>query len=149
MTFTLDTSGGVARPLTEDGYADGWLYWSDLSPFAQGYIEAALLSASLDTAHTRDCEYVTSEGPAGCTCPAGRFGYRRPIRFDWLAPETLASMLADCAFPDHRREWENGLRREDGAAFWRNRQAGQWPSLSPVTLILADDGKVRRREAGQ
>ena len=133
MTFQLDTSGGVCAPII-DGWAK-WphqalsvgepMRWPDLSPFAQGYIEALFASVRVDALGA-----TYAERPA--LLP----------RFSDLAPETLARIIADC------EAIERHLRREQmstgGARAWELRQSGFWPKTwPPLTVQLCDDGKVR------
>lgn len=71
MTFTLDTSGAVIMPNTEEP-----VRWEDLSPFAQGYI-AAMFEA---------LRVPGPDGPEPLLYPA----------FSDLAPEALAAILRHC-----------------------------------------------------
>jgi len=137
MAFQLDTSGFVA--VTDPAIAKPPPYlfgWSDLSPFTQGYIEA--LFRENDTRHARNCDYVSTDGPAPCTCAAGR-----PPRFANLAPETLARIIADC---EARVSLGWLDRPEDGHWFWVSRQNGNLNAHPPLTVQLGDDGKVRFAE---
>ncbi len=93
-TFKLDTTGEVTRvyglPFCGAKAAD--VMWSDLTPFAQGYIEAMAR-----TFHDR-----------------ALWG---GMRFADLAPETLARIITDCETaqrlcPDERDA-------EHGQFFWR------------------------------
>lgn len=130
MAFQLDASGPVAlpRPHSEGSTQT---YWSDLSPFAQGYVEALLESFRPDP----------YKGWAP-TFPK-RFG------FSDLAPETLARIIADCeAFLAFGRK----LNQKEaspvptfnwGATFWDYRQRDRWREFPPLTVQLGDDGKVR------
>lgn len=108
--------------------------WADLTPFAQGYVEALLsdFRASLEV------------------------GRRHPLpvgmnpRFSDLASETLERIVADCA------KWREVYPAStDGHAggdrFWGIRQAALVPRrrFPPVTPYLGDDGKVYLREAAQ
>lgn len=129
--FKLDTSGGVRVPdalLGEPRERSSEWRWSDLSPFAQGYIEAAFESV---------------EWPD----PAEGFGPSGTPRFSDLAHATLAAMLEDC------ERWKCQFPRvgaqEDGMAFWvlRNAQFVRRSNFPPLTLYLADDGKIHQREA--
>lgn len=123
--FKLDTTGAVEW---RDGEV---LRWDRLSPFAQGYVEAALRSPLL------------VEGPDGEDADFY-------AAFRDLAPSTLAAMLKDCEavrgyFP--RQSAENGER------FYHERQ--RYPNgwvitsgykLMPLTLHLGDDGLIYQRE---
>lgn len=132
-TFTLDTSGVVHIRTEPHGDWRG-IGWSDLTPFAQGYVEAAKQSRRLIVHRVGGDELDT---------------------FDWafsdLAPETLAAMLKDCeahelAYP---LQAADPRRHNRGFNFWRNRQAGMWTASGwpPVALYLGDDGKIQQREA--
>lgn len=128
--FTLDTSGAVYLPIA--GIAGtNKVAWSDLSPFAQGYIEALFASVA----------GAFDEGRV----------WRRPVAFRDLAPETLACIIADCeAFQKPAigaADWIV-FNRATGGDFWRDRQAHQLTAHStrqfpPLTVTLGDDGKVR------
>lgn len=124
--MTLDTSGVVCvvdDPADRYGFRE--FYWTDLSPFAQGYIEAAL----------RDY-LMRNLGPLASGDILG---------FSDLAPETLAAMMKDC-----ERYLSHGRRRElqqpqDGAALWETRQMDISPAFPPITLYLGDDGRIYQR----
>jgi len=73
--FYLDTSGAVAAPINHHG-STGPLQWSDLSDFAQGYIEALFFTWPDD-----EGDFI-----GGITSPA----------FGDLASETLRTIVADC-----------------------------------------------------
>jgi len=118
MNTAFDTSGAV-------GEMPGWrtpvpscnrfMRWYDLSPFTQGYIEA-LFSSSV-APHTM-----------------------WPCRFQDLAPDTLARIIADC----EARVADRGVaNRCDGAWFWNGRQSKSVKGFPPLTVQLGDDGKVR------
>jgi len=121
QTFTLDTTGLVPCPAVPDGVQPLALAiaWTDLDPFAQGYIEA--LFAELTSNWLREHKYLS-----------------QAFRFSDLAPETLARIMGDCAGAT--------LGREDGAALWRDRQAGRHFVYPPLTAYLGDDGRVYLRE---
>jgi hypothetical protein len=120
--FTLDTSGEVA--CDEHGWAH---VWSDLTPFQQGYVEAALRPRE-------GLYYPLTSRFAG---------------FSDLAPETLAAMLKDC------EAWQRELRlaspatAASGAGFWEDRRRGLWRHFPPLTLYLGDDGKVLQSPEGR
>ena len=121
MTFQLDTSGAVA--LTRNYGPSRTLIehcWSDLSPFAQGYVEALICDLGL--------QYF-GDGESDDTPALAAFAD--------LAPETLARIIADCAASRHATDSERG------AAFWRMRQRGEIENFPPSTVQLGDDGKVR------
>lgn len=128
-TFQLDTSGRVECPASFQPL--GWAIWSDLTPFAQGYVEAM---------------FDTPVGPAELWVGKA---------FSDLAPATLARIVEDCErVADHAEFFAD----DPGASFWLNRQSG-WPAwcarrpdlpgrFPPLTVVLADDGRVYLREAG-
>ncbi len=130
-TFTLDTSGAVpdVRGKAEHGarlYGD-W-HWSDLSPFAQGYIEAMLREV-----------HIPRDGMGAPLDGGGEAG------FSDLAPETLAAIMRDC---EHVQDVSTYGSSEDGDHFWKVRQSGLYPETwPPFTPYLDDTGKVRLREA--
>lgn len=126
--FTLDTSGFVeGRP---EGVRTKRFYWTDLDPFAQGYVEALL------TAFWNTVLYATRIKPRG---------------FRDLAPETLAAILKDCAAqPGNDHLVCTTTRQHDnGVLFWRKRQRGEVEGFPPLTPYLGGDGKVYLREASQ
>jgi hypothetical protein len=117
--FSLDTSGEVAtdyNPLTR-------YRWSDLTPFAQGYVEA--LFADTDEP-LRDAALAYKGG--GVKAAIG-FG------FSDLAPEALARIIAECEAKAAALACP--LTAEDGRVFWRKFMS------KVVTCTLGDDGKVR------
>jgi hypothetical protein len=133
MAFQLDTSGRVECPASFQPL--GWAIWSDLDPFTQGYVEAAM--RSLYEAHH-------SAGIAA--------RMRVTYLFSDLAPETLARIIADCGRFNESRI----APLVNGAGFWSKRQAGLYrghetgfPRFPPLALTLGEDGKLRFAEAGQ
>lgn len=135
MTFTMPTSGKV-RVLTDNtgGEKTFVLYaWHNLDAFTQGYVEAAYHSAF-----------------GGDLQPDGSWLMR--VGFDHLAPETLATILTDCAQFCRESTWPTNLK-EAGADFWRERQERSMAGAliigevlkpyPPLTAYLGDDGKVR------
>lgn len=145
MTFQLDTSGAVhfaARYAKAHGLLT-FYRWEDLSPFAQGYIEA-LFASSYD---------VLPGFMATVDQPEANSLRTRPVGFSDLAPETLARIIADC----EAMVEAGGLPYHfAGTGFWSGRQAGNWtkaqpaekylkavPAFPPLTVQLGDDGKVR------
>ena len=141
MTFQLDTSGYVAMG-SEHGarFAGINMVWSDLSPFAQGYVEALFAAASDDL----DRQYRES----GETADDGN----GPFGFSDLAPETLARIIADCeqyqAAHKDALNGRDGPRRpdatpeNDGRMFWHWRNKPGAIGYSPLTVQLGEDGKV-------
>lgn len=140
---TLDTSGQVAV-----GRNPVWglltVGFSDLPPFAQGYVEALL--QSLDAA--RMAAYRAA--------PWGSKGREVPIpaAFSWLAPEALALILTDCG--DYGRYFTGTKPHENGGHFWRNRQYGHLRDVTndgvtrhfpPLAPYLREDGKIDLKEA--
>lgn len=133
--FVLDTSGVVLtgnlcpHPTNGIGFE-----WSDLSPFAQGYVEG--LFADLNRRRRR----LTREG-------------MRPYAFSDLAAETLDRIRADCEANTREFLQPRGfdeVSRSNGRHFWTLRQAGFWPTRwPPLTPTLGDDGRVYLREASQ
>jgi len=151
MTFQLDTTGGV-------GPMPGWhkpvptsnrfIFWFDLSPFAQDYIEAlaadnfarvaAMPSDNDETGHCRHCgrdNRGEEDGPCSDDCP------RQDIRFSDFAPETLERIIADCE--RFQLMYPTAATTIGGKGLWTERQAGGLPRFPPQTLQLCDDGKVR------
>lgn len=120
MTFQLDTTGNVYDNRIGNVAGKALTRWSDLSPFAQGYIEALFASIG------GKLEIVPFMG-------------MRPepfaVGFSDLAPETLARIIADC----EARAWLD----TDGKWFWISRQNGNLDAFPPLTVQLGDDGKVR------
>lgn len=115
--FVLDTSSYVEHP---KGSLDvSAIYWDDLSPFAQGYVEGICQSFPCYNAKTGEHE---------------AWPFRR------LAPETLARIIEDCA---KLQLWDPDTI-EAGRLLWEKRQAGLYPqTFPPLTVFLGDDGKVR------
>lgn len=134
--FVLDTAGEVyvSGPLLRDHQDTSRWVWSDLSPFAQGYVEG--LVADLNRRHRR----LTREG-------------MRPYAFSDLAAETLDRIRADCEANTREFLQPRGfdeVSRNNGRHFWALRQAGFWPTRwLPLTPTLGDDGRVYLREASQ
>lgn len=133
--FNLDTSGGVFN--VPDAGIAGEVWWPDLSPFAQGYVEAMLEGAADDLADERMALNPWDDA-------------RLSIGFSDLAPETLALILRDCEaryaelVPAMRRQ------RRNGREFYEQRQRGTWPErFPPPTPYLGEDGKVYLREAAR
>ena len=93
----------------------------DLTPFAQGYVEALLTEAAT----------IAPEG------------YMPDPSFRNLAPETLARIIADCSAAMDELLWDDDRSHQSGATVWRERQADQWADLPPLAVTIGDDGKVR------
>lgn len=138
-TFQLDTSGSVLLTLPPNDVFKH-VFWPDLVPFTQGYVEALF-------ANLRD----------------GDLGYlplasiKRDLRFDRLAPATLAQIMADCERA--RKVLDSYPGRPDletlqGRDFWNARQAGganHWANavvpFPPLTPYLGDDGLIYLKDA--
>jgi hypothetical protein len=126
MTARLDTTGYILRGDPTLVGRTVRFYWSELSPFAQGYTEAMLaeLQAAVD---------------------AKRYGLWQRSAFSDIAPETLARIIEDCAWlcTDAKSRAANA---EAGREAWSVRQAGDMAHAAPLTVELVD-GKVHFREA--
>lgn len=96
---------------------EGHYFWSDLSPFTRGYIEAMF----------------ADEAEAALAS------------FSDLSPGTLARIIADCATADHLRPGvSNDGDQRAGRGFWELRQSGALAKrFPPLTVQLSDGGKVR------
>lgn len=74
------------------------------------------------------------------------------LGFSDLAPETLARFMEDCErVLSARSVHPADTNHTEGRNFWSLRQDGYYrpEQLEPLTLYLADDGKVHHREAGR
>lgn len=135
MLFTLDSAGTVAIEATFEDFASGLgdeVAFTDLTPFAQGYIEALLSEPE-----TARAWWLRHSGP---------FGIPAAAPFRDLAPETLARIIADCEGVDTvRMRSRMGFKpgAEGGRAFLQTRQAGKWAAFPPLTVKLGNDGKLR------
>jgi hypothetical protein len=133
--FTLDTSGVVQF---RDSHGELMtLGWNDLSPFAQGYIEAL---------------FATPHPRSATGTPMGEI---LSAKFSDLAPETLARIIADCAevAPDGglngyppTNESAVADARGAGAEFWRRRNKLIFKRFPPLAPYLGDGGRVYLRE---
>ncbi len=152
--FILDTTGAVQTPE---------IRWADLDTFTQGYIEAAFFtSTGPDNPEMRIREYI------------GRYrsdDVYRDAAFSDLAPETLATMIADCAKFCEGSAWLRAVNaakyydfpgeEQAGRDFWLTRNGhgcgfwnGDWPephgealtdaakAFPERDLYVGDDGKV-------
>ncbi len=138
--FILDTAGAVQTPE---------IRWADLDTFTQGYIVAAFFTASDENGNgLRLIEYV------------GRYrsdDVYRDAAFSDLAPETLATMIADCAKFREGSAWLRAVNAakyyefpgetEAGRDFWFTRNGhgcgfwdGDWPE--PYATALTDAAKA-------
>lgn len=132
--FVMDTSGRVGADPNWDRFGgEQGLAWSDLSPFAQGYVEAMLAEAGEDLADERMAQNPRDDA-------------RLSVGFSDLAPETLARIMEDC----EAMKRAPGLAEEPrgGDFFWHWRQEGKLTinGFPPLTPHLGDDGKVYLRE---
>lgn len=125
--FTFDTSGTVRRP----GFARP-LSWGDLSPFEQGFVEAAARAFW--------------EG-LGDDVGAAMAHLGHKVCFSDLAPDTLAAILKDCESFLERMGGNAPAAR--GRGFWAGRQRGVWADfgLAPLTPYLGDDGRLHLKAA--
>jgi len=130
MGFQLDTSGYVEPPYSGPTCAPA-IYWSDLTPFAQGYVEALFSSAE----HPG---YLDVE-PGSCDAGHMQVGFRH------LDPETLARVIADCEAATVNGGGSQNSSTIGGALFWSRRQGGadRKDGFPPLTVQLGSDGKVR------
>ena len=140
MAFALDTSGTVhgvpGAPAGQGTYHPVDLDWCDLSPFAQGYVEALFA----DFRQRQERRFHENPAFIGQEMPAQR-------GFSDLAPETLARIIADC------EKWCSAVpsrlaQRQVGGDFWRLQQLGKVGEALPLPLAVqpGDDGKVRFAE---
>lgn len=136
VDFKLDTSGEVE--LTAGGALSAHYTWTDLSPFAQGYVEALFDGFyRQEQAKARDHFPRVSEAFA-------RYG------FSDLSPEALALILKDCEVYERHYPMKPfaEYRRARGAAFWAERNSGKrtsdWSPVHfyPQAVSLGDDGKI-------
>lgn len=113
----FDTSGEVG-PMPAGPYNERSFRWGDLSPFAQGYVEALLL----EFGHT----WSDDNGDLF-------------VSFSDLSPEALAMILRDC------EAWTKVYpKAASGQSFWRCRQEQlvKRPAFPPLRVYLNDAGKV-------
>lgn len=127
--FTLDTSGAVCAPhKNAAGQTFVSTLWSDLSPFAQGYVEAMFAGG------------VSIRGYGGLMRVLQPKAKR--VGFSDLAPSTLAAILKDCAARQAQHA-PDITRAIVGRMFWNHRQRGVvGAEFPPLTAYLGDDGKV-------
>jgi len=124
-SFTFDTSGVVGPIKLPERTHTLNVGWNDLSPFAQGYVEAAMR------------EFVEQQR---LSKPGFWVGFRH------IHPEALATILRDCeAWLTEYTERSAATipsMPEVGREFWRIRQEGKRRTFPPLTITLGDDGKV-------
>jgi hypothetical protein len=130
--FSLDTSGTVRLPPGERTSKNGRVLarWSDLSPFAQGYIPEAIKAA------------VLARWPELCAVYGVELvAQSYNIGFSDLAPATLAEMLKDCAW--WTDQWPLDLTRiGHGRWIWEARQRNEIKNFRPLHLFLNNEGKI-------
>jgi hypothetical protein len=146
-SFKLDTFGAVSSvPGVSAIDAPSYTTWRNLTPFAQGYVEAMLTPNPYD---------VRSMGwRADCPrCVASKFTcddhHRVKLGFSDLAPATLSRIIGDCeryrALNKRTPDWTC-----DGRYFWERRQSdGCDTGFPPLTVSLGEDGLIYLAEAGQ
>lgn len=143
--FQLDASGGVgpmpgwAKPVPE---CNRFIYWSDLSPFCQGYVEAMFADG------IRDGYEATADFSTPRHILSARSSH---LGFRHLAPATLSRIIADCEGLQKLTPPNWGESFAAGELAWKCR-AGGWVGFRdeypPLTPYL-DDGLIYLREAGQ
>lgn len=114
MNFQFDTSGFVQMRFDDASR----VFWSDLSPFEQAYVDA--LARSMTLGHVR-------------------------FQFDWLAPETLERIRKDCERYAASIGWRlDDLGAGSGRIFCKHCQEGaRVPAFVHQTPFLDSNGKVR------
>lgn len=144
--FTLDTGGEVTTQDRPEAYG-GVYCWSDLSPFAQGYVEALFASFERWPSTTfGDAKYPALPNVSGHGVTIG-------LGFSDLSPEALALIIRDCERALRTSLWGNSVR--DGRLFWSERTeelfSGFWGGqqtllcetlFPPLRPFLNEDGKV-------
>lgn len=136
-TFQLDTSGRVCLPPVKGIKAQrlALVSWPDLSPFAQGYVEA-LFAASWSSLFEQFVAKNMSEAAdhEDRVCP----------EFTDLAPETLARIMADCERVQKNPEWwpDAADPHDEGATFYHQRQIPHVDAFPPLTPYLGDNGLI-------
>lgn len=146
MTFQLDTSGTVYRVYDgqERHLTDQLWTWSDLNPFTQGYVEAVMRSLWDEYENIR--RSLSQPYVVGTNDQLARLQAKKAtIAYYNIAPETLARIMEDCAARLRGGLEPNTLNA--GHLFWGGRKNGRSANFPPLTPYLADDGKVRFREA--
>jgi len=138
MTFQLDTSGGVQQ-FNAANIETHKVFWGNLSPFYQGYIEA-LIADSIDD-----------------LCPDPMHPFSNLLGFSDIAPATLARIMADCErHPNNKGtdpdvQWRRGRNAWDDrnpyGATYGSRVSGYW--YPPLTPYLGDDGLIYLKEPDQ
>lgn len=136
---TFDTSG-VVYIGTDPAQPGGHVAWSDLTPFAQGFVEG--LFASLKQ---------TGFGPV---LPFGA-GTDLLVAFSDLSPDALALILRDCEALTQSETFTFANTTEAGSYCWQMRQIG-WPAVvggpvlrgrfPPLRPVLNDSGQIDLKE---
>ena len=95
------------------------------------------------TMHSRDCEYVTADGPAPCTCSAIRGGIdwiivggesgpnARPMHPEW--PRAIRDQCAAASVPFFFKQWGEWTPLAD--------DSGHWPTIGRTCNRLTPDGR--------
>lgn len=136
MTFELDTSGSVRADIPGLNCP---VFWSDLTPFCQGYVEAMWQSVRELRRDAEDAKQINLDD----------LGFRH------LAGDTLKRIVEDCGrFVTYSRDvcGVDGYEQSpsDGRWFWDARQRGEWSDKGyPVlTPFLSDEGLIFLKEVG-
>lgn len=148
MSVSLDTSG-VVYAGTDPQQPGGHIEWEDLSPFCQGYVEAAFASLDRDFMGEPRLRAPELDAP-GVTSYVN-------IGFSDLHPATLARFMEDCETVQRIFAGVE-MTADDGRRVWRHRAEG-FPgpletdrllrtALRPLRLHLSPDGKVLAEEVG-
>lgn len=135
MAFELDTSGAIRRPVVYPQLAADYpdVFWSDLTPFEQGY----------GTAAARELyERLIAEGWAS-------EGANKAVAFRNWSPAALEMIRHRCNFRLKATKLPVGYAAEDGRIFWEEQQRGELSYFSPQRPFLNDQGQVDLAEAGE
>lgn len=131
----LDTSGAVqATDAVMVALRRKAVRWQDLSPFAQGYVEA--LFASLNVGGSYIGYLQTS------------YGELHRCTFRDLAPEALDMILRDCEVLARRVGYMTAADADMGALVWAQRQRGEISDFPPLRISLTEAGKVALEAEG-
>lgn len=131
--FSFDTSGFVEAPSAAFPGKMAFWQWSDLSPFAQGFVEGLFADPRLSKSQSEADGRIT----------------RVPPSFSDLSPDALALILRDCAsFVNIATGLGiKELGSTQGRYFWAGRQNGTlqhaWAAaFPPLRPFLNDEGKI-------
>lgn len=167
--FTLDTSGAVMCPSGSSTMPFTAFRWPDLSPFAQGYVEAMFASlieewrhqvgfkagdkvrvhtdevgtvTARDTGRTKSVHVLFRPGFGGEYFPFEC----TPVApaYSDLAAETVAAILKDCESFSAKF---TPPTKDGGRQFYIDRQRGLLKNFPPFAAFIGDDGKVRAKPA--